>query len=212
LIGNCSRAFEIEHFWKRATYFWGYQGVIFAALGLILKNSGPTNNNCSAMAIPVALCILGILTAIANSLSAIGSKFWQENWEQHIDMLEDDFEGRIYKTVWLKNGNVSFSVSKLTITLNYIFVIFWLFVTFCVVSMFANSQSVAIDYNIPLSAKIAAIVVSVITGSYWLYSQKSRLRASHPKHDGSHGDPFNFMCGKRPPAPASFIRRYAPPE
>lgn len=27
------------------------------------------------------------------------SKFWQQNWEMHVDMLEDEFIGSIYKIV-----------------------------------------------------------------------------------------------------------------
>ena len=27
-----------------------------------------------------------------------GSKFWQKNWEAHIDILEDAFSGKLYKT------------------------------------------------------------------------------------------------------------------
>jgi len=38
------RTFEIEHYWKRATYFWGFQIAIFAALvsfgGLTKRTSG----------------------------------------------------------------------------------------------------------------------------------------------------------------------------
>ncbi|MGH8568044.1 MAG: hypothetical protein ACREXU_08475, partial [Gammaproteobacteria bacterium] len=28
-----------------------------------------------------------------------GSKFWQENWENHVDLLEDQIMGPLYKTV-----------------------------------------------------------------------------------------------------------------
>ena len=31
------RTFEIEHYWKRATYFWGFQIAIFAAFGLLWR-------------------------------------------------------------------------------------------------------------------------------------------------------------------------------
>ena len=70
------RSFEIEHYWKRATYFWAFQVAIFAAFGLIKPNDtfsewGP---------VPLLLSGLGVLTAVANMLSARGSKFWQANW------------------------------------------------------------------------------------------------------------------------------------
>jgi DUF2934 family protein len=89
------RNFEIEHYWKRATYFWAFQVAIFAAFGLLWKQTAAWSP------VTVLLAGLGILTAVANSLSARGSRFWQENWESHIDMLEDEIEGRLYKTVWL---------------------------------------------------------------------------------------------------------------
>jgi hypothetical protein len=78
------RSFEIEHHWKRATYFWGFQVAIFAAFGLLSKASGTLDWN----AMTVALAGLGVLTAFAQSISTRASKFWQQNWERHIDMLE----------------------------------------------------------------------------------------------------------------------------
>lgn len=118
------RSFEIEHYWKRGTYFWGYQIVAFATFGLVWKDSGASSGRLML----VALAIIGLLTAIANFLSSEGSKFWQQNWENHIDMLEDEIEGRLYKTVWLDHGNVSFSVSQVNRSLNLCFAGFWLFV------------------------------------------------------------------------------------
>jgi len=90
------RDFEIEHYWKRATYFWAFQVAIFAAFGFLWGKS-----DSERVRSPFYLLGLGILTAFTNTLSAFGSRFWQENWEKHIDMLEDEFEGRLYKTVWL---------------------------------------------------------------------------------------------------------------
>src|SRR5271154_2713773 len=81
------RNFEIEHYWKRATYFWAFQVAIFAAFGLLWKASETPTTEWSP--ITVALAGLGILTAFASALSAIGSRVWQDNWEKHIDMLED---------------------------------------------------------------------------------------------------------------------------
>jgi hypothetical protein len=103
------RNFEIEHYWKRATYFWAFQVAIFAAFGLLWKDlaTGPVTVAGSVPVanpwgpVTVALAGLGILTAVANALSARGSTFWQNNWEKHIDMLENEIEGRLYKTVWL---------------------------------------------------------------------------------------------------------------
>ncbi len=119
------RKFEIEHYWKRATYFWGFQVAIFATFGLVWKDDGTTH----APGLLLALASIGLATAIANAFSARGSKFWQENWEKHIDMLEDEIEGRLHKMVWLDEGDMSFSVSGVNQALNDCFVAFWLFAT-----------------------------------------------------------------------------------
>jgi hypothetical protein len=104
------RDFEIEHYWKRATYFWAFEAAIFVALGFLWQRPG-----AGASPITILLAGIGILTAFTNTLAAHGSRFWQENWENHIDMLEDEFEGRLYKTVWLDEGKVSYSVSRVNL-------------------------------------------------------------------------------------------------
>jgi hypothetical protein len=66
--------------------------------------------------VAIALSGLGVLTAVANLLSAYGSKFWQENWEKHINMLEDNIEGRLYKTIWLSKKDASKLKASFTVT------------------------------------------------------------------------------------------------
>jgi hypothetical protein len=84
------RNFEIEHYWKRATYFWAFQVAIFAAFGLLWKEETGTKPGTNpVIVVPAGL---GILMALANALSARGSRFWQNNWEKHIDILEDEID------------------------------------------------------------------------------------------------------------------------
>lgn len=119
------RKFEIELYWKRAAHFWLLQAAVFAAIGLswrgFLDGSSPL--------IPIALAALGTVTAFAGYLSAKGSKFWQENWEYHIDMLEDEFEGRLHKTAYVGKDGVSWSVSGINSRLAMCFFVFWLLVS-----------------------------------------------------------------------------------
>lgn len=41
---------------------------------------------------------MGILCSAAWFLSNIASKYWQENWENHIRLLETTIEGKLYAT------------------------------------------------------------------------------------------------------------------
>jgi preprotein translocase subunit YajC len=56
------------------------------------------------------LILLGIIFSLAWILVIRGSKRWQENWEKHIDYLEDKITGPLYKTLYYKRKNY-YSVS-----------------------------------------------------------------------------------------------------
>ncbi|GMO44960.1 MAG: hypothetical protein Ta2F_19210 [Termitinemataceae bacterium] len=66
-----------------------------------------------------------------------GSKYWQENWEKHVDWLEDDIMGPLYKHVLAyKQGKIGlisptkafpFSVSKINQLLSFAICLVWAF-------------------------------------------------------------------------------------
>jgi hypothetical protein len=208
------RTFEIEHYWKRATYFWGYQIAIFAAFGLLWK--GETVNEWNV--ITLALSVLGILTALAHSLSARGSKFWQENWEHHIDMLEDSVEGRLYKTVWLSDGKIGFSVSRINRRLTDYLVIFWLTIASYVAWKFVGSPPPAdlirCIFTPPFSLPL--VIMIVLVAASFLFAATSDPRGTFPTVEGCHGEPVRHrsfwtrrVCKSKA---RTFIRRYAPDE
>ncbi len=207
------RTFEIEHYWKRATYFWGFQIAIFAAFGLLWRES-----NLSTMdpwtPITVALSGLGVLTAVANYLSARGSKFWQQNWESHIDMLEDEIEGRLHKTVWLSDRGTSFSVSRINEWLSFFFILFWIGVTLYVAIKFVGFGPPDFLRDIRALWLFLVIVAAIAVGAMLLVRQKTRLLGTRPKEDGCHGEQFE-QCScwyRRAPKSPAFIRRYVPDE
>ncbi len=102
------RKFEIENYWKRATYFWSFQAIAFVVLGLVVSD-GKLQGSMQILQLPAAI---GAVSGLVGWLSAEGSKFWQENWESHVDMLEPEIEGRLTQTIW-SDGRVSHSVSRL---------------------------------------------------------------------------------------------------
>jgi hypothetical protein len=212
------RTFEIEHYWKRATYFWGFQIAIFAAFGLIWKSDNNLINEWTALTIPLAS--LGILTALANSLSARGSRFWQENWEKHIDMLEDTIEGRLYKTVWLKDGNRSYSVSRVNRFLSDYFIVFWglifLYTIWRIVRirydvMWISGLQIVFTYRWMIY--IAVMFLATVSAGVVLWLQKSDLDGTIPKENGSHGTQIKWKWrGNNKTRNAAFMRRRAPNE
>ncbi|EIU0379304.1 hypothetical protein L3Z72_004675, partial [Escherichia coli] len=67
------RKFEIDLYWKRATYFFAFFTVITAAFGYLF-----THDNYTFLA--PALAIIGSVFALCFCYVNIGSKYWQENW------------------------------------------------------------------------------------------------------------------------------------
>ncbi len=85
------RKFEIELYWKRATYFWAFIAATFVGYTTVLGSK-------EKEFLEFILSSLGFILSLAWVLANRGSKQWQENWEHHVDHLEDEFIGPLYKT------------------------------------------------------------------------------------------------------------------
>ena len=119
------RQFEIRLYWQRSLFFWGFVLTLFGVLGLMLTAKKPTS---LTNFMPVVIAPLGFFTTCAWYYVEKGSKAWMANWELHIDYLEDDITGQLYKTrLWLDGKKYNFfSASKITQTVIFAFGIFWL--------------------------------------------------------------------------------------
>ncbi|OQP51101.1 hypothetical protein A4H97_04620 [Niastella yeongjuensis] len=107
-----NRDFEIDKYWSRATYFWAFIASTFAGYIAVLNSD---KIKATFQELPFLMTCLGFIFSTAWFLVNLGSKKWQENWEKHIDMLEDYVTGPIYKTVLIKTG---YSVSKINLTVS----------------------------------------------------------------------------------------------
>lgn len=82
-------------YWKRATYFWTIIAITFTGyFALASVNSFPFKNAFSLL-----LSSMGSVFTLSWFLVNRGSKYWQENWENHLDLMENGITGPLYKTV-----------------------------------------------------------------------------------------------------------------
>ncbi len=114
-----NRDFEIDKYWSRATYFWAFIAAAFA--GYLAAKDKDVSGDFSQL--PLVLVCLGFIFSLSWLLVNIGSKKWQENWEKHIDLLEDGVTGPLYKTVLKKH---SYSVSNVNITVSAFVIAVWI--------------------------------------------------------------------------------------
>lgn len=117
-----NRDFEINKFWTRAAYFWGFIALIFG--GYITILTGTHTQAALNMHLDLYLLLLGILFSISWYLVILGGKTWQRNWESHIDNLEDFISGPLYKIIFY-SGNKFYSVSKINEVMAIVIIFVW---------------------------------------------------------------------------------------
>jgi len=122
-IAIATREFEIDLFWKRSIFFWGFISVAFVGYAALRTAN-------SDLAIVVAC--FGMVCSSAWTLLNRGSKYWQENWEAKVERYEVNVTGPLFavqepvqrKGRWLQARR--YSVSKLLIALSDYVLIMWL--------------------------------------------------------------------------------------
>lgn len=188
------RKFEIDLYWKRATYFWTFIGATFAGFLGVQASSAQNKPDLS-----VVLSCLGIVFSFAWFLVNRGSKFWQENWEKHVDILENKIQGPLYKIVLSRNtedfsrsekikdwitGPSTISVSKVNQLISlYVFLV-WIVLLFYSLPPFRFSRDVNWIYFSLISLTIIVCVsfktrlASTYLGGYWHNAvlRKSRIK------------------------------------
>jgi hypothetical protein len=177
------RKFEIELYWKRATYFWTFIGATLAGFVAVQSFEGAPRQDMS-----VVLSCLGLVFSFSWVLVNRGSKFWQENWEKHVDMLEDTITGPLYKIVLSRNsatknddrfshilsGASEVSVSKINqIVSVYIFTLWWFLLGY---SLWPISPMLPPNYFY-----VALIITTVVCCCLFLRKGK-RYKGSYINH------------------------------
>jgi len=167
------RKFEIELYWKRATYFWTLIAAAFAAYALTYKTAANHEPWLS-----LVFSALGLVLSFAWYLVNRGSKFWQNNWERHVDMLENMTLGPLYKVVAINPGNnpltdaAQFSVTKINQMLSLFVTLVW------IVLLFKSVGPVGLDRELDWY-KLATIVLTFLAlGALW---KKGRSSLEHTK-------------------------------
>ncbi len=127
------RKFEIELYWKRAAYFWTLIAAAFGAFFAIMGAAGFNEREFFSYLVSA----IGFNFTFAWFLVNKGSKMWQENWENHVFMLEDEVIGPLFKTVLIRPSEridcdnmitapSSFSVSKINQIVSVFVMAIWL--------------------------------------------------------------------------------------
>lgn len=123
-----TRRFEIERFWQRSLFFWGFIAAAFVGYAALGKEG--------LWEATVMMGCFGLVASLAWSLQNRGAKYWQEAWEQKVELLEL----RLWGTELFRNtemlhaagwfGASRYSVSRLAIMLSDFTVLIWIALIF----------------------------------------------------------------------------------
>ena len=116
--------FELDQFWKRSLFFWGFIGAAFIAFAT--ANGQPLMQG--------AISGFGFVCSMTWTLANRGSKFWYESWELERRAAEKPVTGILYGRWHRKKESSGFSwltaerysPSKLTIALSDYVAALWL--------------------------------------------------------------------------------------
>jgi hypothetical protein len=89
------RKFEIDLYWRRATYFWAFIAAGFVSYFALISSVNYHSLKRHVLLVSVIGFIFSYFWYFVNR----GSKFWQDNWERHVDYLEGLSIGSLYKVV-----------------------------------------------------------------------------------------------------------------
>ena len=112
-VASDIRKFEIGLFWHRAAFFWAFIVAIYTAYYHVHTEICKQQHGSFPL---LVLSGLGLFFCFSWLLSSKGSRHWQENWENHLDLLENEITRPLYKT-YLTG---SYSESKIVIAAGWI--------------------------------------------------------------------------------------------
>lgn len=135
-VAHDNRKLEIQLFWQRSLFFWG-----FVAAALV--GYGAAYNAKSDLQLLFAL--FGLVCSVVWSAGNRGSKYWQEYWENKVNLLQHYVTGNIFYDRKPSAPDLfdvfaarRTSVSKLTMALSDYAVFLWL--VLCILSAYRTSH------------------------------------------------------------------------
>lgn len=128
-----TRKFEIDLYWKRTAYFVLFISAVFIGYYNIIQTDDSIIGTYQKEWLLLLLAALGFLLSLLWYIANRGSKFWQENWEAHIEQLSMYSGVPIFSIINKREHSIRnlmqeypFSVSKVNQMVSLIITFTWL--------------------------------------------------------------------------------------
>lgn len=162
-IAIATRNFEIDLYWKRSLFFWGFIATAAVGYGSLMLKVPPVQPQPQ---LAVLVACFGIVCSLCWSMVNRGSKYWQEHWETMVTELESASKvGVLFraedrpqnKAFWLNSRKLS--VSRVAIALSDFTLLVWLLVV-------VNHLLPYFSDHVALSSEAKTILTIVFTICY----------------------------------------------
>lgn len=155
------RRFEIERFWQRSLFFWGFIGASLLAYATLRRDDLSQ----------LLIASFGFLSSLAWALANRAGKYWHESWEQKVERYQQAVLGTdlFSRREIVKNSGIlrgaRYSASKLTIAMSDLSVILWL-----VLGLRTMRVDLATDISAP---KVAIAAFTLCYAIHLLWNTRS---------------------------------------
>lgn len=165
-----TRKFEIDLYWKRTGYFVLFIGAVFVGYYRVLPISRSSDSEKEWLLL--LLSSLGFLLSLLWYMANRGSKFWQENWEAHIEDLSIKLRKPIFGIIKINehtiynpkqfNKSYPFSVSKVNQMVSLIITFSWLIILLKDLGLFLVFENNYFDWGKFFVAVLDSFWVGII--------------------------------------------------
>jgi len=163
-IAHDNRKLEIQLFWQRSLFFWGFvAAALIGYIGALKENSH----------LKIVFALFGLVCSIVWSGGNRGSKYWQEYWEKKVNFYQHYVTGNLFydrkpttPRFWDVYEGRRISVSKLTMALSDYTVFLWFLL--CLGTLLNPVMLKA------LQGKITTIIIVSTLFYCWFFLSKSK--------------------------------------
>ena len=186
------RKFEIGLYWQRSGYILGFLSVLAAAIAYCFSVyfKETTSENTKFIMILTMTCLSVIGISLCNFWRRIikASKYWQENWEYNIDILEPFVSGNLHKIHFYRTDKQynRFSIHEVVLSIcnriNIILYIIVLFVFALIINeLFPYYQDIPISketiYLVGSPLLLIILLIEFVELAYFRKSDKTRQKS-----------------------------------
>lgn len=183
------RKFEIGLYWQRSGYILGFISVLAAAIAYCFSTyvSDTTENKTKFILLMTISCLAIIGISLCSYWKRIlkASKYWQENWQYNIEILEPYVSGNLHKIHFYRSDEDynRFSIHEVVLSIsNRITIILFIIITYSFALImnntvsFIKAEEVTNEYIYLSFAPLMLIYLTIEVFVSYSYRKKDKQR------------------------------------